>query len=281
MSDPDPTEQFIRDAFEDNFQDLRRNSGHALSPQLKEMALNQVLLYWRKLKEIAETITETEVKLHLPNQKTLSKRKFSIEGVVDIVRAKDRVTMYDIKTHEADYVRANPGDYQDQLDVYAHIWHHLRGQPLDDTAIIATAYPPPIREALAKKDMAALRRALEQWDPLVPLNLTSEHVHAMIAKFAKVVDQIEENQYAPPGLDTLESIDTRTGAPFATAFCRYCDARFSCSSYRAYAAKATGATIERTFKDYYTDLGPDSDREDWTTNTLAAAPESATLAEII
>ena len=29
--------------------------------------------------------------------------------------------MYDIKTHDADFVNANE-DYEDQLNVYTHIW---------------------------------------------------------------------------------------------------------------------------------------------------------------
>jgi hypothetical protein len=282
MTNIDPIEQFIRNAFDQNFEDIRRDSGHVISPHIKELALNQVLFYWKKLKEVAESITETEVKLNLPNQKTPSGRKFSIEGVVDIVRANDRVIMYDIKTHEADYVRAHPDEYERQLNVYAHIWHHLRGQQLDETAIIATAYPPAVREAIASRDPATIARALTSWDPLIGLPFKPENVQAMIADFARIVDEIEENHFSPTPVEKLrDRVGKSDNSLFATAICRYCDARFSCSAYRAYASTAKGYTIERSFKKYYNDLGPDPEREDWTTTTLNYTPDSATLADII
>ena len=281
MTEQDTTEQFIRDAFEQNFEDIRRDTGHVISPHLKELALNQVLFYWRKLKAVAESITETEVKLHLPNQETPSGRKFCIEGVVDIVRANDRVIMYDIKTHEADYVRAHPEEYEQQLNIYAYIWHHLRGQQLDETAIIATAFPPALREAIVSRDPVAITRAISSWDPMIGLSFKPEKVEAMIADFARIVDEIEENHFTPTPIEKLrERVGKSDNSLFATAICRYCDARFSCSSYRAYASMAKG-TIERSFKEYYNDLGPDAEREDWTTTTLDSAPDSVTLADII
>ena len=228
------------------------------------------------------SITETEVKLNLPNQKTLVGRKFCIEGVVDIVRANDRVIMYDIKTHEADYVRAHPEEYQKQLNVYAHIWHHLRGQQLDETAIIATAFPPAVREAIASKDHAAVASALSKWDPLITIPFDPDTIQAMIADFANIVDQIENNVFIPTSVEKLrERVGTGDNILFATSICRYCDVRFSCSSYRTYAIAAKVHSVERTFADYYNDLGPDPEREDWTTNTLDVAPASSTLDDII
>jgi hypothetical protein len=282
MAEIDPIEEFIMEAFNENFEDIRRNTGHAISPHLRELALNQVLLYWRKMKEIAEKITETEVKLNLPNQKTPKGRKFAIEGVVDIVRANDQVVMYDIKTHDAEYVRAHPEEYGEQLNVYAHIWHHLRAQQLDETAIIATDYPITIREAMANRDAAALEKAIVAWDPLIKLPFKPENVQAMIEKFGKIVDKIEENIFAPAPLEKLkEKLATHGNSLFATSICRYCDARFSCSSYRQYITTGKGRIIEPYFKDYYGDLGPEAERDDWTTNTLDNAPEVDTLADII
>src|SRR5271157_3627574 len=100
-------EQKIRESFEANYEQLREESGHSLSPDVREAALQEVLLYWRKLHELAEKITETEVRLNLPNQNTPQGRKFGIEGVVDIVREHDRTTMYDINTHDLELINAN------------------------------------------------------------------------------------------------------------------------------------------------------------------------------
>lgn len=40
-------------------------------------------MYWRKLHEIARRVTDTEVRLALPQQRTPQGHTFSIEGVID------------------------------------------------------------------------------------------------------------------------------------------------------------------------------------------------------
>ena len=60
---------------------------------------------------------------------------------MDIVREDDRVVMYDIKTHDTEAIKANIEDYERQLNVYAYIWQNLRGQRLDETAVICTQLP--------------------------------------------------------------------------------------------------------------------------------------------
>src|SRR5690349_7864257 len=105
-------EDFVRQAFDQNFESLRLESNRSISPDARQEALNQVLLYWRVLREIAENVTDTEVRLHLPGQESPAGRDYAIEGVVDILRDNDRTIMYDIKTHDADYVRANLEVYE-------------------------------------------------------------------------------------------------------------------------------------------------------------------------
>src|SRR3990167_5371943 len=51
-------EQRIRDAFELNYEMLRLEGGHAITPDGKQLALNQVLYYWRKLRDVAEKVTD-------------------------------------------------------------------------------------------------------------------------------------------------------------------------------------------------------------------------------
>src|SRR5215203_1313146 len=134
-------DKWIGETFEENYLSMRMDGGHALTPDVKQMALEQVKAYYRKLRDVAEHVTDTEVRLTLPGQQTVNGREYTIEGIVDIVRDNDRTVMYDIKTHEADYVRQNIELYENQLNVYAHIWQNLRQQDLDETAIIATAFP--------------------------------------------------------------------------------------------------------------------------------------------
>lgn len=263
-------EQIIREAFEENFELLRLESGVTLSPDVKEAALQQVLLYWLKLRNVAENITETEVKLNLPSQKTPKGREFGIEGVVDIVRDNDRTIMYDIKTHDAEYVRTHTDMYEGQLNVYAHIWQNLRGKELDETAIIATAYPETMKEALASNDPTYLLQELMRWEPLIPIDFTQERVEETIRDFAEVVDAIEDGVFVPPDVETLRERLEGTNTIFATRVCRNCDARYSCDAYRRYTMEGRSIGDGSFFRLYLQDSGSDVDRDDWLNANLDA-----------
>lgn len=241
-------EERIREFFDRNYDLLRHEGGHVLAEGTKSQALEQSLLYWRKLKAIATSVTETEVKLALPGLSTPKGRPFVLEGVVDIVREGDEVRMYDLKTHEEREVRAERELYEDQLNVYAHIWKGIRGQSLDGTAIIATRLPPELREALRARDPAAIDAAMASWNPVVELPFDENEVERTVEDFGRCIDAIEDGDFAPPPADMLgKPRGTRrrkdhgrarslgAGAEraptFAQIHCRGCDARFSCSSY--------------------------------------------------
>jgi hypothetical protein len=239
-------EDQIRAFFKRNYDLLRQEGGHVLAESTKEQALQQVLHYWRKLKAVATTVTDTEVKLSLPGQVTPKGRRFVIEGVVDIVREGELVRMYDLKTHEEQDVRAERDLYEAQLNVYAHIWKGIRGQPLNETAVIATRLPLEVRDAIRSGDPAAIAAALAAWEPVVDLPFHEDKVQQTIEDFGCCVDAIEDGEFGPPPVEKLREVrGTRKrkghGAggkesemTFAQAHCQSCDARFSCSSYRVY-----------------------------------------------
>lgn len=272
----------IRDFYQENFETLRLEGGHVLSPEVLEAGLLQVLLYWRKLHDVAEKVTETEVKLNLPDQKTMEGRTFGIEGVVDIVREDNdgaqRVTMYDLKTHDADFVRANVQDYAGQLNVYAYIWQNLRGQQLDETAIISTVVPFALREAVNTGQEARAAHEMGKWQPIIPIPFDQNGVQTMIEDFARTVDCIENHEFAPPPVEVLKAKRPGQRQTFATNVCLNCDARFSCSSYRAYALKS-GTAAERTFRQYFHEVQTDSEHDDWLTAGLQHT-ESRELEEL-
>lgn len=235
-------EDHIREFFARNYDLLRQEGGHVLAEGAKGQALEQSLLYWRKLKAIATSVTETEVKLALPGLTTPKRRPFVLEGVVDIVREGDEVRMYDLKTHEEREVRAERELYEDQLNVYAHIWKGVRGQSLDGTAIIATRLPPALREALRGRDPEAINAAMASWEPVVDLPFDENQVARTIDDFGRCVDAIEDGEFAPPPADMLgkprgtrrrkdHGNETEREPTFAQIHCRGCDARFSCLSY--------------------------------------------------
>ncbi len=274
---PVKIEDFLKQAFEQNYEELRLDSGHTIAPDVKQTALQHILLYWRKLRAIAENVTDTEVRLSLPGQETPKGRDFTIEGVVDILRENDRTIMYDIKTHDADYVRANIESYEAQLNVYAHIWHELRQQPLDRTAVIATDFPEEVRLALSNESEEMLAYALKNWEPVVEIGFDPHRVDDTIRSFGAVVDCIEDGKFAPPSLTRLqESMPGKLHVRFGTHVCRNCDARYSCMPYREY-SQSTRRLADRSEMHYFTDAMNDVDQEAWRTGNLDAALEADDL----
>lgn len=264
-------EQFIRDIFEENYEQLRMEGAGSLAPATKDAALEQVIYYWRKLRHIAESVTDTEVKLTLPGQETPAGRPFTIHGVVDIVQDEHRTVMYDIKTHTADDVRADIALYEQQLNVYAYIWSQLRGNPLDETAVIATRFPSSLRSAIAGGHPDQIAEELANWTPVVPIPYDEAHVRHTIEEFGAVVDAIEDGEFAPRPPDVLRERVHGTRKTFATLVCVECDARFTCSSFRDYATSARGH-VDRHFAQYYSDYGSTVDQDEWLTASLASQP---------
>lgn len=262
----DTTEQFLHDAFEANFERLKEECGRVVTPDVKEAALQQVLLYWQKLRTLAEQVTETEVHLVLPDQQSPEGRRYTLEGVVDIVREHDETIMYDLKTYlDAETAGADTEPHFKQLNVYAHIWQTLRGQPLDAVAVIATRPPPALRHALGTRDHARIEKALAAWDPVLPIPVRPEALVEVIADFGGVVDAIEGHCFAPPPVDVLLALSRpNSRVSFGTDVCGNCDARFSCSSYRQFILRTRQAQRpEVVLNDYYADFGVDADKDVW------------------
>lgn len=236
MSGDTGMEDFIREAFETNYERIRLETGRAVTPNIKASALEQVLLYYRRMRELAESVTDTEVKLTLPEQRTPRGRRFTLEGVVDIVREGDETIMYDIKTHlDADSAHGQLGQYVQQLNLYAHIWHGLRGEALDQTAIIATRPTRELRQALRSGVGATLDKAVENWQPCISIPMDTGAVGDTVKQFGTVVDQIEGREFRPPPVEALRApIRSGSKTPFGSAVCANCDVRFTCDSYRQF-----------------------------------------------
>ncbi|MCL4483361.1 MAG: PD-(D/E)XK nuclease family protein [Bacteroidetes bacterium] len=252
----------IKEYFEENYEIMRLEGGHSITDYSKQEALNQVLLYFEKMREVAYSVTDTEVKLTLPDQKTPMGRNFTIEGIVDIVRENEETWMYDLKTHDAEYIASNKELYGKQLNVYAHIWQELRKQELDHTAIISTAIPQPLKQAYLVNDVYRIRFEMAKWQPLIMIPFDQDKVKDTVLDFASVVDEIEDKKFRPTETDTLNKVMEGTNTLFATRVCRNCDARFSCSSYREYAV-GKGKGERGNFKRYFEDFGSDTDQEEW------------------
>lgn len=258
----DRIEGRIREFFEQNYQLLRLEGGHALTEDVKEKALNQVLLYWRKLKELAQKVTDSEVRLSLPNQTTPEGRTFSIEGVVDIVEEGDEIRMYDIKTHDLEYIHGNKEFYEEQLNVYAHVWQGLRKNKLDFTAVISTSFPKCIAECLKKNDEESLNKHIDEWEPVIPIDMSEDKVQSTIRSFGEVIDNIENSRFECMPVESLTEKVPGTNQSVVTKVCANCDGRFSCASYRENARTATKGKIKEFVKYFESSIDRD-EQEDW------------------
>jgi len=266
--DEQEMQDFLQQSYYQNYDLLRLESGIALSPEVKQAGMQQVLFYWQKMRDVALNVSETEVRLSLPGQESPKERVFGIEGVVDIVRESGKTIIYDIKTHDADYVRSHIELYEDQLNVYAHIWKELQKQPLDGTAVICTEFPDEVKDALKNGTDEQLARAVERWDPLVEIDFNTRKVKDTIRSFGEVVDQIEDHRFAPPPVEKLlQPFAYRANVRFGTHVCRNCDARFSCAAYRVYMRQGRGRA-DQAFEQYYSDLEMGEPLEEWRTSGL-------------
>jgi hypothetical protein len=239
----------LREYFEENYELLRLEGGHALTEEGKQNAFNQILYYWKKLNPIAKKVTPKG-------------RKFSIEGIVDIVREDEETWMYDIKSHDPEYVKTHIDLYEKQLNVYSYIWQNLRKNDLDHTAIIATTLPLPLRTAVQAGDEKQISVEMNKWEPIIDIPYKEEHIKETIKDFACIVDKIEDSEFSPPTLKELQKPLEGTNIRFATRVCRNCDSRFSCSAFREYVL-TMGAKSYSQFKKYFDDLGDDIDTEEW------------------
>lgn len=147
----------------------------------------------------------------------------------------------------------------------------MRGQPLDQTAIIATAFPDTVKDALRKKNEVAIQKQMDLWNPLVEMPLRQEKVQDTITEFGTTVDAIESKKFKLPKVEVLKEEVGTTRQKFGTRVCRNCDARFSCTSYRNFVI-STNARTGLDFKTYFADFGSDDEKAETVSLTLDVAP---------
>ncbi len=270
-------ERFLLEAFEANFDRLREASGRSLAPFIKESARVQVLLYYRRLKELAAKVEETEVRLVLPEQSSPKGRSYTLEGVVDIVEDGDRTVMYDLKTFlDADAAREHVEPHYRQLNVYAHIWKGLRGRELDAVALIATRPTRRLHRALRAGDAARIEAEVNAWEPVLTIDVDGAIVAEVMADFGRVVDLIEERVFAPPPLYVLRGPSRPGGnTPFAQDVCLNCDVRFGCTSYRQLVRGQAPGQADTALRDAADDFGGVGEKDDWRDSVLTQQPRIA------
>ena len=265
-------ERFLMEAFEANFEHLRQESGRSLAPFIKESARQQVLLYYRRLRELAAHVEETEVRLVLPAQTSPAGRQYTLEGVVDIVEDGSSTVMYDLKTYlDADAARDHVEPHYRQLNVYAHIWKGLRGRQLDKVAVIATRPTRPLYRALRAGETAKIEAAMDAWNPVLEVPVDGNVVADVMESFGRVVDLIEDRKFNPPALEILKAPSRPDGkVPFSQDVCLNCDARFGCASYRQLVRAQSPGRADQALRDASADFGGDAEKQDWRDSGVTA-----------
>ncbi len=253
-------ENQIRDIFDENYDFIKAEGGHSITDFIREEAFTQVLYYFRKNHDIIEKITEAEVRLTLPEQRTPNKKlKYTIEGIIDIVREGDETWMYDLKTHDRFSIENHKELYRQQLNVYAFIWKTLRGNDLDNTAVISTSLPNQLKTAIKNGNDEYIVHEMDAWDPVVPLGYSESEIESMIEEFGRTVEEIEDNRFNAPPVEKLFEKEEGERNIFAHKVCRNCDARFSCESFREYVRQSDrgGQGLRKYLDDYGTEFSTD------------------------
>jgi len=249
-------EEQLRDLFEENYEFIKAEGGHSINDFIREEAYQQILYYFRKNLDLIQKITEAEVKLTLPEQLSpTEKRKYTIEGVIDIVQEGEEVWMYDLKTHDRFSIENNKDFYRNQLNVYAFIWKSLRRNKLDNTAIISTSLPHPLKSAIKQVNKAQIEYEFKNWNPVIPLGYTEDEVESMIEDFGRTVEDIENHRFTAPPVEKLTEKPEGERNIFAVRVCRNCDARFSCEPFREYVRNTDRGN--QTLRNYLDDYGTD------------------------
>jgi hypothetical protein len=248
--------EFIQISFEENYQQLRQEGGHSLSEHILELARRQVYLYWNTLYQTALNVKETEISLTLPAQTSPKNHKFNIFGIVDLIEEDGEVHMYDLKTHDVDYVLEHKEDYKGQLHVYAYVWEKLYERKVDKVSIVAIGENEQLRQE--RKDWNGPVEDFKptKWNPVVTFDLEETAITEEINRFGQIVDCIENRQFYPRVLD----VNDQNTKDDVKRFCSNCDIRFSCPSYTNYAAKASkrNKQLQNTFS-YYENSAEDEE----------------------
>jgi hypothetical protein len=244
-------EDFLEDRFFSNLSILETEESLRLNAFVKEQALWQIKMYWKKMKEMAMKVTQAEVPVTLSNLKTPRGRTYNISGVVDIVQEGDKTVLYDIKTHDPKAIQNNKEKYQRQLNIYGSVWENSHQKKLDHTAVIATPLPKKLTWALRENNLESINLCLSDWKPVYEFDYCEEQRDETLEEFGKVVDCIEDGEFSPQPVSVLKEPYQGSKEIFAVRVCRNCDIRFACESYLEYSfdGRRPGDDLLKIIKD--------------------------------
>ena len=225
-------EEKLREFFEANYEYLKETSGHSINEMMRERAFEQVLMYWKKHKDIMLDGDVTSVNFSLSNQKTPNQGiPFSVEGMLNVLEKDGRKSLFEVTTNSREEIEGSIDDYKDELNLFAYELEKTQGQKIDETFVLSTSVPKDVKYALKTKDIPQLKEALEKWNPVVSVQHDALAQENALRKVGEVVEKINACQFDPPPPSALNK-KFQDGKPFYTHVCQNCDLRKSCESFR-------------------------------------------------
>ncbi len=165
--EPKLSEEQVAAWFDTNYAYLTKRERVYLASYVKNIALEQVLRYYRRNKHNWSRIKEAEVDV------SLVKDEYILKGTIDlIVGENDTVELIDFKSEKKPDVN-NPADreklerYRRQLDVYAHIVEERTGQTVSKTHIYYTSEDAGNPYITYSKDSRSIQKTITAFDAVV------------------------------------------------------------------------------------------------------------------
>lgn len=172
------SEDQVRAWFDTNYAQITRRERVYLAQYARDLAVNQVLRYYRRQNGDWSRIREAEVDV------SLVKDHYILTGKVDLIRGEgDTVELVDFKS-ERKLDMNDPKDrdkfnqYKRQLEVYAHIVEQRTGQKISKTHLYYTSE--------------------ESGNPYITFRRDGQATEQTIKTFDTIVDRIEARDFAIP-----------------------------------------------------------------------------------
>ena len=230
-------ENKLREFFEANYEYLKETSGHSINQAMKEQALEQVFLYWKKHKDMILGGEISSVKLSAGNLRTPNQNiPFALEGEINTSEKDGQITLFDITTKSREQIENDIDFYQDELNLFAYEAEKMSLETSGKAFALSTSIPKDIRYAIKTGDTESLQEALQNWNPLVPIECSKDAQEATLSKIGEVVEKIHNCEFDPPPVSELKK-KYKDGKSFCSHVCENCDIRKSCESYITYSGK--------------------------------------------
>ena len=186
------TEQ-IQDWFYDNYRNLSQSERVFLAPRIQEAALAQVLRYVERRNNDWSNLREAEVEVALVMD------DYILKGQIDLIEGRDNtVEIVDFKATPKPNLKKEEellARYRRQLEIYAHVIEERYGLPVSRLNLYFTGE--------------------EDGSPFVSYPKEIKHIKKTIAEVEKVVQSIEDRNFAPSAV--------------RPKFCPDCDLRHYCN----------------------------------------------------